>query len=63
MRIAVIGAGAAGLSSARHATASGYVCDIFEMSPKLGGTWLYTDEVGNDKYGFPIYSAMYQGLR
>ncbi|CAH0550216.1 unnamed protein product [Brassicogethes aeneus] len=63
MRVAIIGAGAAGLSSARHAAATGHKCDIFEMGAQLGGTWVYTDDVGTDKYGFPVYSAMYKGLR
>lgn len=63
MRVAVIGAGAAGLASARHASASGHECEVLELAPQLGGTWVYTDDVGKDKYGFPVYSAMYKGLR
>lgn len=63
MRVAIIGAGAAGLASARHSIANGNECDVFELGSQLGGTWVYTDEVGTDRYGFPIYSAMYQGLR
>ncbi|KAL3286885.1 hypothetical protein HHI36_001373 [Cryptolaemus montrouzieri] len=63
MRVAIIGGGAAGLSSARHLKADRHECEIFEMTPQIGGTWVYTDDVGNDKYGFPVYSPMYQGLR
>ncbi|KAK9873989.1 hypothetical protein WA026_002337 [Henosepilachna vigintioctopunctata] len=63
MRVAIIGGGAAGLSSARHVIEDGHECELFEMSPQIGGTWLYTDDVGTDQYGFPVYSAMYQGLR
>lgn len=63
MRAAIIGAGAAGLASARHLKAQGISCDVLEMAPQLGGTWVYTDEVGQDRYGFPVYSAMYKGLR
>lgn len=63
MRVAIIGAGAAGLSSARHVSANGHECEVFELASQLGGTWVYTDDVGIDKYGFPVYSAMYQGLR
>jgi len=63
MRVAIIGAGAAGLASARHVSAEGFECDILEMGPQLGGTWVYTDDVGKDRYGFPVYSAMYKGLR
>ncbi|XP_019865641.1 senecionine N-oxygenase [Aethina tumida] len=63
MRVAIIGAGAAGLSAARHVSADGHECKVFEMGAQLGGTWVYTDDVGTDKYGFPVYSAMYKGLR
>lgn len=63
MHVAIIGAGAAGLASARHVIGSGFTCDVFEMAPALGGTWHYTDDVGTDSYGFPVYSAMYKGLR
>ncbi|XP_018577185.1 senecionine N-oxygenase [Anoplophora glabripennis] len=63
MNVAIIGAGAAGLASARHVSANGFKCDVFEMREQLGGTWIYTDDVGNDRYGYPVYSAMYKGLR
>ncbi|KAJ3648315.1 hypothetical protein Zmor_020127 [Zophobas morio] len=63
MRVAIIGAGAAGLASARRVSALGIDCEVLEMAPQLGGTWVYTDEVGEDRYGFPVYSAMYKGLR
>lgn len=63
MRVVIIGAGAAGLASARHVSLSGHDCEILEMKPQLGGTWYYTDDVEVDQYGYPVYSAMYQGLR
>lgn len=63
MRVAIIGAGAAGLASARHVSANGFDCDVYEMGAELGGTWVYTDDVGKDRYGYPVYSAMYKGLR
>ncbi|XP_017771385.1 PREDICTED: senecionine N-oxygenase-like [Nicrophorus vespilloides] len=63
MRVAIIGGGAAGLASARHVLGNGHECDVLEMGSHLGGTWVYTDDVGKDKYGFPVYSAMYKGLR
>ncbi|XP_066152347.1 senecionine N-oxygenase-like [Euwallacea fornicatus] len=63
MRVAVIGAGPAGLAAARQVSSFGFELDVFEMKPELGGTWVYTDEVGTDRYGYPVYSAMYKGLR
>ncbi|XP_050294534.1 senecionine N-oxygenase [Anthonomus grandis grandis] len=63
MRVGIIGAGAAGLATARHVSTTGCEIDVFEMAPQLGGTWVYTDEVGKDRYGYPVYSAMYKGLR
>ncbi|CAG9863787.1 unnamed protein product [Phyllotreta striolata] len=63
MRVGIIGAGAAGLTSARHVIQNGFQCDVFEISDKIGGVWVYTDRVGHDEYGYPVYSAMYQNLR
>lgn len=63
MKIAIIGAGAAGLASARHVSGNGFECDVFELREQLGGTWVYTDDIGTDRYGYPVYSAMYKGLR
>jgi protoporphyrinogen oxidase len=37
MRIAVIGAGVAGLTAAYRLTAAGHVCDVYERWPGLGG--------------------------
>ncbi|CAG9766255.1 unnamed protein product [Ceutorhynchus assimilis] len=63
MRVAIIGAGAAGLTTAKHVASSNMDLDVFEMNEELGGTWSYTDDVGEDRYGYPVYSAMYKGLR
>ncbi|XP_060532608.1 senecionine N-oxygenase-like [Cylas formicarius] len=64
MRVAIIGAGAAGLASARHiSNTSDFSLDVFEMGARPGGTWVYTDDVGQDRYGYPVYSAMYKGLK
>ena len=63
MRVGIIGGGAAGLASARHVSANGYECDVLEMSDELGGTWVYTDDVEKDRFGYPVYSAMYKDLR
>lgn len=41
----MIGAGAAGLVAARELRKEGHDVVVFEQLDKLGGTWLYTDEV------------------
>lgn len=64
-RVAVIGAGAAGLSSARHLVAdpAHFDCTVFEQTGSVGGTWVYTDRVGKDEFGLPVHSSMYKSLR
>ncbi|XP_031629198.1 putative flavin-containing monooxygenase FMO GS-OX-like 11, partial [Contarinia nasturtii] len=63
LNVAVIGAGPAGLCSAKHCLAEGHEVTVYEQSEEIGGVWYYTDEIGKDKYGNPIHSPMYQGLR
>lgn len=60
--IAVIGAGTAGLCSAKHALAAGLQVVVFEQADQVGGTWIYTDEVSTDSQGVAIHTSMYQGL-
>lgn len=62
MNIAVIGAGAAGLCAARHSAAAGNRVTVFEQTEVIGGTWVYTDQIGKDEFGMDIHSSMYQGL-
>jgi cation diffusion facilitator CzcD-associated flavoprotein CzcO len=45
MSQAVIGAGAAGLVTARELRKEGHDVVVFEQQEQLGGTWLYTDQV------------------
>lgn len=60
--VAVIGAGTAGLCSAKHALAAGMTVTVFEQADQVGGTWVYTDQVAHDEQGVAIHTSMYQGL-
>lgn len=62
LKIAVVGAGPAGLSSAKHALDYNHDVIVFEQNSKVGGLWDYTDEIGNNEFGIPIHSSMYKGL-
>ncbi|KAK9873990.1 hypothetical protein WA026_002338 [Henosepilachna vigintioctopunctata] len=63
MKIAIVGAGAAGLAAIKYSIDQGYQCEAFEQAEVVGGTWNYTDQVGFDKNGLPIRTSMYQNLR
>lgn len=65
MKICVIGAGSAGLTASRQATDQNYGHEvvIFEQTGQLGGTWVYTDQIGKDEFGFPVHTSMYKNLR
>jgi len=66
LKVAVIGAGAGGLVALRHL---GHRLDTFqpvafEQTPNIGGTWVYTDDIGVDSTtGLPVHSSMYRQLR
>ncbi|XP_022128722.1 senecionine N-oxygenase isoform X1 [Pieris rapae] len=64
-RVCVVGAGAAGLCAARHLLVTPGVVqvDVLEQSGALGGTWVYTENVGYDDFGLPIHTSMYKSLR
>ncbi|XP_062558052.1 senecionine N-oxygenase-like [Armigeres subalbatus] len=59
----IIGAGAAGLICARHASKAAADITVYEQTTRIGGTWVYTDSVGQDQNGLPIHTSMYEGLR
>ncbi|XP_029033970.2 senecionine N-oxygenase-like isoform X2 [Osmia bicornis bicornis] len=65
MKIAVIGAGSAGLAAIRHCTSGVYNAEVvcYEKTDQVGGTWVYREEVGLDRYGLPIHTSMYKNLR
>lgn len=62
LRIAVIGAGPAGLCCTKHALDYGHDVTVYEQNSEVGGTWIYTDKIGNDEFGIPIHSSIYKGL-
>ncbi len=45
-RIAVIGAGAAGLSAAKYMAAAGFNVTVFELGSEIGGMWCYRNDNG-----------------
>lgn len=63
LNIAVIGAGAAGLASAKNALEQGHNVVIYEKSGQIGGIWWYTEEIDEDEYGVPIHTPMYHEMR
>lgn len=66
IRVAVIGAGAAGLCAAGHILSRPEVFDppvVYELTEHVGGTWFYEDRVGTYDNGYSIHSSMYGSLR
>ena len=66
-KIAVIGAGAAGLVSAREALREGHSVTVYEKSGGVGGVWVYVDEIEDDLLGQrstrPLHGSLYKSLR
>ncbi|XP_023539206.1 flavin-containing monooxygenase FMO GS-OX-like 3 [Cucurbita pepo subsp. pepo] len=67
-RVAVIGAGAGGLVSARELGREGHSVVVFERSSQIGGTWVYSPEIESDPLGVDpnrtrIHSSLYKSLR
>lgn len=64
MRLCVIGAGgAAGICAIKNCLQNNLHVVGFEQTSKIGGTWFYTDKVGNDENNLPIHSSMYKSLK
>ncbi|XP_050540119.1 senecionine N-oxygenase-like isoform X2 [Daktulosphaira vitifoliae] len=62
--VAIIGCGASGLPALKHFSEDPlFNCVAFEQADNVGGTWVYTDQIGTDKYGLPVHSSMYKSLR
>ncbi|KAE8697526.1 Flavin-containing monooxygenase FMO GS-OX5 [Hibiscus syriacus] len=67
-RVAVIGAGVAGLVTARELQREGHHVTVFEKDYKVGGIWLYnplveTDPLGLDSNREIVHSSLYKSLR
>lgn len=67
-RIAVIGAGAAGLVATRVLRDDGFDVTCFEVGTHVGGTWIYSEadvhDAGDDANGERlVHSSMYASLR
>ncbi|KAL0913059.1 hypothetical protein M5K25_016490 [Dendrobium thyrsiflorum] len=67
-RIAVIGAGAAGLVTARELRREGHGVVVFERGDSVGGTWVYTPAVESDLLSLDsnrkvVHSSLYDSLR
>jgi len=65
LSVAVIGAGAAGLCAARHLSAQHprIRTTVYEQASCVGGTWVFTENIGKDQNGLPVHSSMYKNLR
>ncbi|KAJ3648320.1 hypothetical protein Zmor_020131 [Zophobas morio] len=63
MKIAIVGAGPAGLCAGRHCLKENFSVDIFEQTGLIGGTWNYVACTGYDEDGIPVHSSMYKDLK
>ncbi|WVY99774.1 hypothetical protein V8G54_025844 [Vigna mungo] len=68
LRVAVIGAGVAGLAVARELRREGLDVFVFEKSYHLGGTWRYdqridSDPVGSDPNREVVHTSLYRSLQ
>ncbi|KAK1800483.1 hypothetical protein P4O66_005702 [Electrophorus voltai] len=66
LRVAIVGAGAAGLCVARHVSSRSTTFDppvVYELTDHVGGTWFYEERVGIHDNGHPVHSSMYRDLR
>ncbi|GLJ13520.1 hypothetical protein SUGI_0214230 [Cryptomeria japonica] len=67
-KVAVIGAGAAGLVAARELDRENLQIVVFDQSDNVGGTWVYDPHVESDPLGLDpnrtvVHSSMYLSLR
>lgn len=68
LKVAVIGAGVAGLNTARELKKDGHEVVVYEKSDQIGGIWVYTPEIEEDPLGqIPdrkvVHTSLYASLR
>ncbi|KAK1420136.1 hypothetical protein QVD17_21487 [Tagetes erecta] len=68
LKVAVIGAGAAGLTAARELQRESLQVVVFEKSHQLGGTWAYDSRIESDLLGVDpnrdvVHSSLYKSLK
>ncbi|KAL4363185.1 hypothetical protein GQ457_04G039600 [Hibiscus cannabinus] len=67
-KVAVIGAGPAGLVTARELQREGHHVTVFEKANRVGGIWLYNPRVETDPLGLDpdrqiVHTSLYKSLR
>ena len=62
MRLGIIGGGAAGICAIKNGIAAGCEVIAFEQADQIGGTWVFSSETGQNKYGLDVHTSMYKGL-
>lgn len=63
MKVAIIGAGVAGIAAARRAVQYNLECTIFEAIGSIGGTWVYTENAFTDEFNNPVHSSLFASVR
>ncbi|KAJ3648317.1 hypothetical protein Zmor_020128 [Zophobas morio] len=63
MKIAIVGAGPAGLCAGRHCLKENFSFDIYEQTGVIGGTWNYFPCTDYDENGILVHSSMYKDLK
>ncbi|MFU8817725.1 MAG: FAD-dependent oxidoreductase [Pseudomonadales bacterium] len=66
LQVAVIGAGAAGLVTARELQRQGHQATVLEQSARVGGVWVYSPQTETDplgQSGARIHGSLYASLR
>jgi hypothetical protein len=66
-KVAVIGAGPAGLVAARELLRAGHTPTVYEQAEGVGGVWVYNsktdDDLSSRSARRPVYSSIYASLR